>query len=391
MKMKKLVVTTILSALALLIMVGNVQAQKKYVNKAIMWAESGEKLDTALKSVIFCESQEKTKDWYKTYYAKGLVYEAISKTQDNEFKKLSDQPLIEAYDNYAKAYNMEGSNSIHNSVDVIFISLSNAFVNKGVELYQAEDYEGAFKYFEKTTEIKKNEVFEGQIDTAIIFNTAMAAQRMNNYDAAIKNYKISIEYNYGEGDTYSLLAENYKLKEDNELYISTLKEGFEKYPSNQALLGNIINYYLLEVDNTEEAFKYLALARETDPTNPQFYFAEAQLYDKTGDKEKAKTNYRKAIELDEKFFLAYYNLGVIYFNEGVALIDKANEIKDNTKYEKAKNIADDKFLESLPYLEKAHELEPDNTGITNTLKTLYYRLKTNHPELNAKYEAISNI
>ena len=73
MKMKKLVVATIFSALALLIMIGNVQAQKKFVNKAAMWAESGEKLDTALKAVIFLETQENTKNWYKTYYVKGLI------------------------------------------------------------------------------------------------------------------------------------------------------------------------------------------------------------------------------------------------------------------------------------------------------------------------------
>jgi tetratricopeptide (TPR) repeat protein len=385
MKMKKLVVTTILSALALLIMVGNTQAQKKYVNKAFMWAESGEKLDTALKAIIFCESQEKTKDWYKTYYAKGLVYEAISKTENDDFKKLSDQPLIDAYDNFKKAYDMEGSKSIHARVDVSFINLSNAFVNKGVELYQADDYEGAFKYFEKTIEIKKNEIFGDQIDTAIIFNAAMTAQRIKNYDAAINYYKISIDYGYGEGNTYALLAENYKLQGNNEQYVSSLKEGFEKYPSNQHILTAIINYYLLEVDNTEEAFKFLALAREANPTNPQFYSKEAHLYDKTGDKESAKQNYLKAIELDSKFFEAYYNLGVLYFNEAVQLTDEANKISDVKKYDIAKEKADNKFREALPFIEKSHELQPENNGIMSTLKTLYYRL-----QMDEKYEEISS-
>ena len=245
------------------------------------------------------------------------------------------------------------------------------------------------KYFEASLELKKEEIFDGAIDTAIIFNTALCAHKIDDYDKAIKYYQESIKYGYGEGDTYAYLADAYKLNGDKETYVKTLKEGFEKYPGSQGLLAGIINYYLLEVEDSEEAFKYLALARENDPTNPQFYSAEGHLYDKTGDKEKAIERYKKAIEIDANFFEAYYNLGVIYFNEGVALIDEANTITDNAKYAAAKEKADQKFLESLPYIEKAHELQPEDNGIMSTLKTLYYRLKNDNPELEKKYEEIS--
>ena len=230
------------------------------------------------------------------------------------------------------------------------------------------------------------DVFKGEIDTAIIFNTAITAQRVKKYDEAISYYKQAISYKYSGGDAVSLLAQCYKESGDQENYILTLKAGFEEYPSNQALLGGIINYYLLEAENTEEAFKYLQLARESDPNNPQFYSAEAHLYDKVGDLDKAKEKYKKAIEIDPNFFEAYYNLGVIYFNEGVELTDEANKITDNKKYQEAKEIADNKFKEALPYIEKSLELKPDDTSIMATLKTLYYRLKMTdkYEEMNAR-------
>ena len=383
--MKKLVLTTIFVAFAVLIMIGNVQAQKKYVNKALVWAESGESLDTALKAIQYAENQEKTKDWGKTYYTKGMIYNAVAHTENEEFAKLSDHPLIDAFDNFKKAYNMDGSNMYQAAMDAQFLSLANTFVQKAIDAYNAQDYEGAFLYFEKSLEVKGMELFGGEVDTAMIFNTAITAQRIKKYDEAIDYYKKAIEYNYGDGDTYTLLAQTYQEAGDDEKYVSTLKEGFEAYPANESLLGNIINYYLLEAENTEEAFKYLAVAREKDPTNPQFYSAEAHLYDKLGDQEKAKEKYQKAIELDPEFFEAYYNLGVLYFNEGVELTDEANQITDNAKYEKAKAIADAKFKEALPYIEKSHELRPDDQGIMSTLKTLYYRLK-----MNDKYEEINN-
>ena len=153
-------------------------------------------------------------------------------------------------------------------------------------------------------------------------------------------------------------------------------------------MGGIINYYLLDAEDAEEAFKYLKVARENDPSNPQFYSAEAHLYDKMGDTETAKEKYKKAIEMDPDFFEAYYNIGVLYFNEGVELTDQANQITDNAKYQKAKEKADNKFKEALPYLEKSHELKPSDQGIMSTLKTLYYRLQMNekYEELNKKME-----
>lgn len=386
--MKKLVLTTISLAFALLMMVGNVDAQKKYVTKAQMWAESGERLDTALNAIKFAVTQEKTKDWGKTYYVKGLVYDAIAQTENPEFTNLVEYPAIKAFENYKKAYDMKGAASFKSAMDMKFLSLSNLVLNKAIEAYNKENFEDAFIYFEQAIKINEMEVFGGEVDTAVIFNAALTANRIKNYDKAIKYYNKAIEYNYGEGDAIAYLAQTYKDKGDAEAYINTLKSGFEKYPSNQSLLGSIINYYLLETENSDEAFKYLALAREKDPSNPQFYSAEAHLYDKIGDKENAKQKYLKAIELDETFFEAYYNLGVLYFNEGVELTDEANKITDNDEYEKAKKIADDKFKEALPYIEKSRELKPDEIGIMQTLKTLYYRLQmTNkYNEINAQLE-----
>ncbi len=382
-RLKKFYPILIVSAIA--VIASSCGGSKTLVSNAQRWAEEGVKLDTAIKALNAAEEAEDTKDWAKTYYVKGLTYTAIAESDNPEFSNISEYPLFDAFDNFEKAYNMEGGKTYQSSIDLTLVNLSGQVITKAVEAYQAEDYESAFKYFEKSLEIKEMPVFGGEIDTAIIFNTAITAQRIEKYDEAIKYYQKAIKYGYGEGDTYALMADCYKSKGDTEKYVSTLKQGFEKYPGNQSLLGAIINYYLLESEEAEEAFKYLKLAREGDPDNPQFYTAEAHLYDKMGDKEKAKERYKKAIEIDPEFFEAYYNLGVLYFNDGVELTDKANQETDNKKYMVAKQLADEKFEEALPYIEKAHELQPDDKGIMSTLRTLYYRLN-----MEEKYQEISS-
>ncbi|MGE0088729.1 MAG: tetratricopeptide repeat protein [Bacteroidales bacterium] len=373
--MKKHYFLSIFIVIVAILFSGNSFAQKKLVNKAFTWAKQGTNLDTALKALDAAANDPTTKDWAKTYYAYALVYQAIGNTQVPEFKSLEQYPFIKAFDNFKKTYYMKGGSAFKTDIDFALTSMPNILANAGVEAYSAENFSDAFKYFEKSYEVTQMPVFGGSIDTILIFNTALMAFRSNDYDNAIKYYTKAAELGYGEGDTYAILAESYKGKSDNEGYVRTLKEGFDKYPSNENLIGGIINYYILEVENTDEAFKYIDMALQKDPSNAYFHSAKGHLYDKTGQVDAAKASYNKAIELKPDLFEAYYNIGVIYYNEGVNLTEEANTIKDNKLYEEAKLVADKKFEESLPYIEKAYELHPEDRSIGGTLSNLYYRLK----------------
>jgi tetratricopeptide (TPR) repeat protein len=278
---------------------------------------------------------------------------------------------------------MEGAGTLQASIDANLISMSNQVLNEAIEAYNANEFEKAYKYFTKTLEIKKMPVFGEAIDTAIIHNAAISAQRAEDWENAIKYYKESAKYGYGEATTYLLLKEAQMKNGDTTAAGETIKEGFEKYPENKQMLVQLINFYFVETDKPEEALQYIKVAREQDPNNAGYYSAEASVYDRLGEKEKAIEFYKKAIELDPELFEAQYNLGVIYYNDAVEASNKANEVKDNEAYQKARKEANDVFKKALPYIEKAHELQPEERSIMSTLKTLYYRLK-----MEDKYQEI---
>ena len=101
------------------------------------------------------------------------------------------------------------------------------------------------------------------------------------------------------------------------------------------------------------------------------------MYDKLQKVDQATESYLKAIEFRDDYFDAYYNLGALYYNKGVKQVDIANAIPSNQplKYEEEKNKADLEFKKAIPYMEKAHELNPADKFTMESLKTLYYRLK----------------
>jgi hypothetical protein len=74
--------------------------------------------------------------------------------------------------------------------------------------------------------------------------------------------------------------------------------------------------------------------------------------------------------------MGYFNLGVIYYNEGVQLFESAKNIPsdDSASYEKVIKEVDKYWEKSLPFMEKCYELNPEDAATVESIKSLYYRL-----------------
>ena len=85
-----------------------------------------------------------------------------------------------------------------------------------------------------------------------------------------------------------------------------------------------------------------------------------------------KKDYLTALELNPSAFGANYNLGALYFNQGVETKNKASDTDNNSLYKKLNKEADAVFAKALPYLETAHELNAEDKNTLLSLKQLYY-------------------
>jgi tetratricopeptide (TPR) repeat protein len=135
------------------------------------------------------------------------------------------------------------------------------------------------------------------------------------------------------------------------------------------------NIYLA-TNEKEKAMKDLEMALQFDRTNPSIFFAVGTIYDQMGDIPAATSAYENAIALNPEYFEANYNLGALYVNKAADILDKANDLPlDAVKeYEKQKANADEMLNKSVPYLEKALELMPEDVNTMVSLKEIYTRL-----------------
>lgn len=308
---------------------------------------AGEKMDTIQLKTMFEDgiealklSQEKDK---KGKY-EGKIESYAKQKQIGLFNMGMD-----AYekDNFKQAMVGFGGSAVY--ADILGITDSNAYFNAGLCAYKSKDWKNTQEYFEKCIEIKYRIP-----DCSAYLSDAYNQQK-----------------NYEEGEKF-------------------YKEALKSNPGNKDLMIALINVYLPQ-GKKDEAGKVLTDAIALDPENKELYYVVGTVYEGQEKFEKAAESYKKVIELDPEYTNAYLGLGAVYFNIAAEYNNKINELMPgDPKEEEYKAKMKENFEKSLPYLEKADQLNPNNKDILNSLKQVYYKLEMldKYKETKAKLEAL---
>ncbi|MFA6128880.1 MAG: tetratricopeptide repeat protein [Bacteroidales bacterium] len=334
-------------------------------------------LDKAKLAIDEASVHPKTAGEAKTWYYRGLLYYKIYQSKDEKFKSLDPDPLKQAYQSFVKAKELDVNKRFENELLFQLTRTSADYFNRGSNEFEHKQFAQSVESFETVMAIGRLP-YINQLDTGSFYNAALAAEGAGMKDKAIQYYTKSIELNYGGPEVFHYLAEIYLSQGDSATALKTYEAGIIKYPNTAAnLYIAMINFYLARKD-VKSAFGFVEKALEKDPTNASLW----QVYGRAiedKDKQKAIDAYKKMIELDPKNFNGYYNVGTVYFNQGVEANEKANAIplSDEAGYKAALKIADDYFTQALPFFEQAYELNKEDAELLSGLKQLYYRFKQN--------------
>lgn len=328
------------------------------------------KLDKAKTSIDKCIAHEATMNDAKTWFYRGNVYLAIKLSEDSNYRKLDPNPLQVSYDAYLKALQLDTKKEFAEDIMQRLMIVGEQFYNKGVEGFQAKQYDEAIKNFENTVKINQN---LGKTDTLAMYNVAFVAEVAGDSPKAKQYYQDLIKAKYKQSLIYASLSNIYKNEKDTVMALEIIQRGRTLYPDDFNLLITETNIYLGKNDIVK-AQKNLNQAIAKDPNNPTIHFAVGTTYDQMGRINEAETAYLKAIELKPDMFDAIYNLGALYFNQGVKIFEEADKISDMALYAKEREKYEAAWKKALPQLERAIELQPNDVNTLYSLKQLYARL-----------------
>ncbi len=366
-------------------------AQKGKVNTALSFFNSG-KLDKAKEMIDLGIKHPKCANYDKAYFIKGQIYQGIFESKLPAYKNLDANALNIAYDAYKKVFELDEKKKYSKKLLNQYSNLAVGFTNLAVGKYNANDYAAALEDFKTVLEIERSEIMKEKniIDTAVIFNAGMSAQKCGKLEEAVSFYKEALEYNYGEAKVYAFLAKCLKDLNKEEESLSYLHKGYELYPNNTYMLVELINYYLLGGE-PEKAERYLDAAIAQDPKNPSFYRAKGTLYEKIQKPELAGKMYQKALEFDPKDFNSQYNLSLIELNKVASIHKMVNDIDDVDTYNKELDKVFKMYETVIPYFLKAHELNPKEQNTILTLKELYFKLRNRKAEYMNSYKKFKDL
>ena len=352
----------------------------------------------------------KLKDETKMYYYRGMIYldyimmasmdEGIMK----ELEAMEEEQLeLASFGSLKKCIELDTKNQWKSDVNRRIESLRAIMFNAGAEMFNQKNYEAAYDAFDGS--VKMYDVLS-KPDTLAMINAALAAENLNRFDEAFSYYKMCADNNYGKGaEMYQsmirVLNSPKNENKDDQKILSVIEEGKNKFPNDFVLNVEEFNFWYNKGDN-EKAQQALQNAIEADPTNKILHFNIGVTYDnlakteheaKNHEKafeyiEKAVTGYKSAIELDDKYVDAYYNLGALYVNESQEIQSIANDY-DGEKYEQEMKRGQETMQKGVPYLEKVLTFTPNDKNTLSVLKIIYANMDDmeNYKRIKALLEA----
>jgi tetratricopeptide (TPR) repeat protein len=355
-----------------------VQAQRGEIRRAERSLNRGE-LNTAKEHIDAAAADASTKDDPATWILKARVYMEIASTQEPGYKDLVEDPVAIADKAIIKAKEI-GINSIQEiQIQQLLLVLSELVYNSGVEAFQADRFNDASKRFLRSYEILEP---YGSVDTTTLYNAGLASELGANYEEAKKIYNRLVDMKYDQPYLFTSLANISMAQGDTVTALNYVLSGRKRYPDDLNIIFNEANIYIF-TGQAEKAKDVLAIAIEKDPDNHTLYFALGANFDRMvqdtaytmEDRQtffiEAEKYYKLAIEKKPDYFDGVFNLGVLYFNEGIRIYDKADSdlrrTQDFRQYEKDSEKFKEAWLRSQPYFERAKELISEDDPYYQTL------------------------
>lgn len=322
---------------------------------------------------------EESRKWAKTWYARGL----IAQTAYLEGKKKNDKKLFElypdqlnvAYDSYERARNLDKRERFERQLAPRYVVLANEFKKSAEAHFKNQKYEDALRAYEKALAISESPFISVEMDTNLIYNTALAAHEDGKEDRAIELLKRLDEYAFSTNVTH-LLSFIYLEQEDTLAARQVLSDGIERYDENEGLYLLLVDL-LYKNNKIEDAIDVLDQAITDYPEKHVYPYTKGLIYQKTENYTSAIESYNSAIELDAEHVLTYINIATCFYNIGVEIEGNAMRINNNTMVIQERARSAQAFEDAVTWLNKAYDLKPEDHVLTEKIYQLYQSLKIN--------------
>ena len=339
--------------------------------------------------------------WMKIYVAGGKVVTwVITKTV-----KEGDLAM-EALNSYNKAYELDPKQAP--KVAEALKSVENYYSQGGNAAMDAGLFKEAAYFYNCGFTVQESPAYVGTKNCDYLYFagylwTVDGANDPASYvkGAEALNKALANGYTDKEGNIYYYLYHAYNGQTDSSVREANMQrakqllmEGLAKFPNNDRIIEGLINVYTASGSNNDptELLDMVNGALQRDPKNKDMWFGRGRIYYNLKNYDESIVSFKRVISIDPNDALATFYVGFFYIAKGDALNEEVNQrdYKSNAEWKADQEKVTNIYRESVPYLEKAHTLNPKDFSVVETLKILTFRLRDDEGMM-PKYEKYNKL
>ena len=299
-----------------------------------------------------------------------------------------------AIESMAKAYEMDPKQE--SKIASIALALSNALAQQGDALnnmgHTAEAAQSFFTAFQALTVVPSTKpnfdyLYNAGMLMTMHASTLEGEEAIAAFQAGEQLFTAALAAGYEDavGNIYYFLFHCYygQKAANREAALANAKEallaGIKKFPKNNTILDGLMQLYTAEegVGDPAELVTMIENSLKEDPTNYDLWFGRGRVYNALKNYDECVKSFEKCVELRPSDFEPNFYTGYFVIEKANAQVEALNS-NSNISYEEYEaeyakiNLI---YAEDIPWLEKAHELNPNDGATIEYLNNLCFRLR----------------
>ena len=299
-----------------------------------------------------------------------------------------------AIESMAKAYEMDPKQE--SKIASIALTLSNALAQQGDALnnmgHTAEAAQSFLTAFQALTVVPSTTpnfdyLYNAGMLMTMYASTLQGDEAVAAFNAGEQLFNTALASGYEDavGNIYYFLFHcYYGQKEVNrDAALANAKEallaGIKKFPKNNTILDGLMQLYTAEegVGDPAELVTMIENSLNEDPTNYDLWFGRGRVFNALKNYDECIKSFEKCVELRPTDFEPNFYTGYFVIEKANAQVEALNSNSNlsyeqyEAEYAKINNI----YAEAIPWLERAHELNPTDGATIEYLNNLCFRLR----------------
>lgn len=258
--------------------------------------------------------------------------------------------------------------------------------NAAIFLFEEKDFMGAYDAWGMYLDLPNNPVLgknapaamPDSVQSDIAFNQAISAWQADSLTQSLAAFEKAIALGYNKAQVFDYAINQAAQLRDNEKVYQLAEEAYKRFPNENPIYLQLMINGRIEKGKFDEAASMLDEAIAVAPDNKQLsqlYNVKGTLFDAQKNNDEALKCFEKAVELDQENALAQASMGRALCNQAYAINEEAQN-KSNEEYQDIRlNQINPLFKKAAEHLERAIEIDENNTGDAKVyLRNIYYNL-----------------